>query len=129
MLIVDSSVWIDFFAGRPLGHVQQLEAALLSGENVVVPDIVRLEVLSGVRDDAVLRKITANLNALERLSARDGDWDAAAGLYRLCRQKGITVRSVVDCLIARLAIREDGALLASDRDFEMMALHCPLRLA
>ena len=129
MLIVDSSVWIDFFAGRPHAHVQRLDAALLSDGDIGVPDIVRLEVLSGVRDDAALRKITTNFNALQRLSARDADWDEAAGLYRLCKQKGITVRSVVDCLIAQLAMREAGTLLANDRDFDLMARHCALRLA
>lgn len=129
MLIVDSSVWIDFFAGRDLPHVQRLDAALLSDQEIGVPDIVRLEVLSGVRGEAVLRKITANLNALKRLGAHESDWDEAAGLFRLCRKKGVTVRSVVDCLIACLAIRDDGILLAHDRDFEMMARHCPLRLA
>lgn len=129
MLIVDSSVWIDFFAGRELPHVQRLDAALLSDEEIGVPDIVRLEILSGVRENAALRKITANLNALSRLSARDADWDEAAALYRTCRKNGTTIRSVVDCLIARLAIREGALLLAHDRDFAMMLPHCKLQLA
>ena len=129
MLIVDSSVWIDFFAGRELQHVRRLEAALLSDEEIGVPDIVRLEILSGVRQDATLRKITANLNALRRVVAGDDDWDQAAALYRTCRKNGVTIRSVVDCLIARLAMRDDALLLAHDRDFAMMVPHCKLRLA
>ena len=129
MLIVDSSVWIDFFAGRELAHVQRLDAALLSDEEIGVPDIVRLEILSGVRKDVTLRKITANLNALRRVAARDDDWDEAAALYRTCRRNGVTIRSVVDCLIARLTMREDALLLAHDHDFAMMAPHCKLRLA
>lgn len=86
MLIVDSSVWIDFFAGHELPQVQRLDAALLSDEEMGVPDIVRLEILSGVREEAILRKVTNNLNALQRISARDEDWDEAAALYRSCRQ-------------------------------------------
>ena len=129
MLIVDSSVWIDFFAGRELEHVRRLDAALVSDEEIGVPDIVRLEILSGVRQDTTLRKITANLNALHRVVAVDDDWDHAAALYRTCRNKGVTIRSVVDCLIARLAIREGASLLAHDRDFAMMVPHCKLRLA
>lgn len=129
MLIVDSSVWIDFFAGRELPHVQRLGEALLSDEEIGVPDVVRLEILSGVRKDVTLRKITSNLNALHRVAARDDDWDAAAALYRTCRRNGVTIRSVVDCLIARLAIRDDATLLAHDRDFAMMVRHCGLRLA
>lgn len=129
MLVVDSSVWIDFFAGRPLPHVQRLDAALLSDQDIGVPDIVRLEVLSGVRDEAVLRKIINSFDALHRLAARDDDWDQAAGLYRLCKQKGVTVRSVVDCLIAQLTLREAATLLAHDRDFALMARHCALKLA
>ncbi len=129
MLIVDSSVWIDFFAGRELPHVQQLDEALLSDQEIGVPDIVRLEILSGVRKDVTLRKITTNLNALRRVAARDDDWDQAAALYRTCRRSGVTIRSVVDCLIARLAIRDDALLLAHDHDFAMMLPHCGLRLA
>ena len=129
MLIADSSVWIDFFAGRELPNVRRLDTALLSDEEIGVPDIVRLEILSGVRKDATLRKITANLNALRRLAALDDDWDEAAALYRTCRRHGVTIRGVVDCLIARLAIREGALLLAHDRDFAMMVPHCKLRLA
>ena len=129
MLMVDSPVWVDFFAGRDLPQVQRLDAALLSDEEIGVPDIVRLEILSGVRDDAALCKITSNLNALRRVSAVDGDWDEAAALYRTCRRNGVTIRSVVDCLIARLTMREGALLLANDRDFAMMVPHCKLRLA
>ena len=129
MLIVDSSVWIDFFAAREVLHVQRLADALLSDLEIGVPDIVRLEILSGVRHEAALRKITSNLDALRRISARNEDWDEAATLYRFCRKKGVTVRSVVDCLIARLTIREDATLLANDRDFAVMARHCTLKLA
>ena len=85
--------------------------------------------LSGVRKDVTLRKITTNLNALRRVAARDDHWDQAAALYRTCRRSGVTIRSVVACLIARLAIRDDALLLAHDRDFAMMVPHCGLRLA
>ncbi len=129
MLMVDSAVWIDFFAGRELPHVQRLDTALLSDQEIGVPDIVRLEILSGVREDAALRKITSNLNALRRITAVDGDWDEAAALYRTCRRNGVTVRSVVDCLIVRLTVREGALLLANDRDFAMMVPHCKLQLA
>lgn len=96
--------------------MHRLGATLLSGEPIGVPDIVRLEILSGVRDDAALRKITANLDALHRLSAREDDWDAATALYRTCRKKGLTIRSVVDCLTARLTNREEALFLARARD-------------
>ncbi len=129
MLMVDSAVWIDFFAGRELPHVQRLDTALLSDQEIGVPDIVRLEILSGVREDAALRKITSNLNALRRITAVDGDWDEAVALYRTCRRNGVTVRSVVDCLIVRLTVREGALLLANDRDFAMMVPHCKLQLA
>ena len=129
MLIVDSAVWVDFFAGRELPHVQRLDTALLSDQEIGVPDIVRLEILSGVREDAALRKITSNLNALRRITAVDGDWDEAVALYRTCRRNGVTVRIVVDCLIVRLTVREGALLLANDRDFAMMVPHCKLQLA
>ena len=131
MLIVDSSAWIDFFAPhaavhRP--HVDALRLALLSDQVIGLPDVVRLEVLSGVRDDAMLARITRAFDALTRVRADDADWDAAAALYRHCRRQGVTVRSVIDCLIAQLCLREGASLLAHDRDFARIAEHTVLRL-
>ncbi len=131
MLIVDSSAWIDFFAPSGLARPQvaALREALLSDQEIGLPDVVRLEVLSGVRNDAVLTKITRSFDALTRVRAGDADWDAAAMLYRHCRRQGITVRSVIDCLIAQLCLRERASLLAIDRDFERIVEQSALRLA
>lgn len=63
MLIVDSSVGIDFFAGSEPPNVHRMDSALLSSEEIGVSDIVRLETLNGVRKDAILRKIAVKLNA------------------------------------------------------------------
>lgn len=57
------------------------------------------------------------------------DYVEAARLYRLCRSKGFTIRSTIDCVIASLCLRDDRALLTRDRDFEAIAKHSALRLA
>lgn len=56
------------------------------------------------------------------------DFERASGLYRKCRGKGETVRSMLDCLLAAVAIREGVPLLHNDRDFEVLARHTPLEL-
>jgi predicted nucleic acid-binding protein len=98
--------------------------------DIVTTDVVLMEILAGARDEA-------DANGLRRLLYRyelvpvEGliDFEAAASIYRTCRRGGSTIRTLVDCLIAAVAIRTDAAVLHQDRDFEAIARHTPLRLA
>jgi len=91
---------------------------------------VHMEMLAGARDDVRATQLRRMLSAYELIPIEGLiDYERAAALYRACRRQGETVRVQADCLIAAVAIRADVALLQSDRDFEVIARHTPLRLA
>lgn len=129
-MIVDSSAWVEFLrqTGSPVNVA--LRSALAADEELGVVDVVRLEVLAGAATDAQLLTVSALLARGTALPATSpGDHEHAAALYRAARQSGRTVRSLIDCLIAAVALRVDAPVLAQDRDFEALAAVSELRLA
>ena len=126
MILVDTSAWVEFLRDTGSATCNRVEA-LLEGE-IATCDVVRMEVLAGARDER-------HLGSLRRLLARavfipmmPVDYELGAELYRRCRQHGETVRRLVDCLIAAVAIRADAALLHRDADFDILARHTELRI-
>jgi predicted nucleic acid-binding protein len=120
VLVVDSSVWIDFFASRESPARAILRRLLDEGEvRIVVPDLVLFEVLRGFRHERDHRE--ARL-LMERLNIEDTGGAAlalaAAQHYRSLRAQGVTVRSSIDVLVATFCIENDYALLHRDRDFQ-----------
>lgn len=130
VLVVDSSVWIDFFAGRSTATSEELSRILADGlTRVVVPDLVLYEVLRGFRDERAMRQARALLQSLSVESCSNEEISLlAVDHYRYLRTRGITVRSSVDTLIAAFCIEEDYFLLHNDRDYDALALHRGLRL-
>lgn len=84
--------------------------------------------MAGGRDEHHVRSLRGLLGRCETIPCTTGDHETAAALYRTCRRQGETVRKLVDCLIASVALRADVSLLHADRDFEVLARHTPLRL-
>ena len=129
MILVDSSVWIDFFNGRGSRETDLL-ALLLRRRILLTGDLILAEVLQGFRDDrqvawarhALLSLPYADLAGLEVALA-------SAQNYRLLRAKGVTIRKTIDVLIATFCIRGGHVLLHGDRDFEPMIEHLGLRIA
>lgn len=120
MLVVDSSVWIDFFNDVDTSASQLLEHLLDHGEvRLVVPDLVLFEVLRGFRLEHEYRQARLLMQGLS-IEAVGGTEVAlaAAQHYRSLRAQGITVRSAIDVLVAAFCIENDYALLHRDRDFE-----------
>ena len=126
MILVDSSVWIDYFRGTPGPEVDRLDA-LLGEEVLIVGDIVLTEVLQGFSTDADFRTALALLAALPSvdLVGRDVAIEAARNFRRL-RARGVTVRKTIDTLIATWCIRNEVPLLYSDRDFDPFVEHLGL---
>ncbi len=87
-----------------------------------------MEVLAGARSEAELRDLSAMLSRTRVVQCTPADYLEAASVYRACRAAGETVRRLVDCLIASVAIREGIAVLHADRDFEVIARHSKLAL-
>jgi predicted nucleic acid-binding protein len=93
-------------------------------------DMVVLEVLSGARDDLEKDRLARALEACVHVPQQPWhDAEDAASLYTACRRGGETPRSLIDCLIAAVAIRIGAVILHQDRDFDVIARHAPLRLA
>lgn len=120
MLVVDSSVWIDFFNGSGQPAAQLLAHLLGNGEvRLVVPDLVLFEVLRGFRHERDYRQARLLMQTLsvEPIGGAE-TMLAAAQHYRSLRAQGVTVRSSIDVLVAAFCIENDYALLHRDRDFE-----------
>jgi predicted nucleic acid-binding protein len=128
MVVVDTSVWIDLFAGRETPQVALLHG-LARHERLAVGDLMLCEVLQGTRTAAQRRRVKETLLRLE-LVAMVGVPNAlvAAGNYRALRQRGITVRGTIDCLIATFCIEAGLPLLHNDRDFDPFERHLGLQV-
>ena len=130
MLVVDSSVWIDFFNGAPSPAGATLRQLLARGETeIIVPDLVLYEVLRGFRLERDFRQARALLDSLGvEVCGGEALALAAAQHYRGLRAIGITVRGSVDALIAAFCIENDYALLHNDRDYFAYAEYRGLRV-
>ncbi len=120
MLVVDSSVWIDFFNDAGTPSSEMLEQLLDRGEvRLVVPDLVLYEVLRGFRDERDHRQARQLMETLS-IEQAGGTALALAAVqhHRALRAHGITVRSAIDVLVATFCIENDYALLHRDRDFD-----------
>lgn len=129
MTLVDSNVWIDYFAGRPDRYTQALKSLIPAG-TALVGDLIAHEVLRGFRSDesfATARTFFARLPRARLLDYERGV--RAAERYRGLRKRGITIRRRADVLIASYCLDEGVALLTRDRDFAPFAKHLGLRLA
>jgi len=127
MIVVDSSVWTDYFNGAVTDQTDRLDASL-SGELVVIGDIILAEVLQGFKRDSDFRKAKQLLDALvfKEMLGRELAVKSAQN-YRRLRKKGVTVRKTVDVMIATFCIEKGLALLHSDKDFDPMTKHLGLR--
>lgn len=128
-MIVDTSVWIDFFAGRDAWQIDLLARQIEDEQPVGLTDVVYAEILQGIKYDAELIAVERQLLLLDilRLEGLD-DFRNAAQLYRAARRKGLTVRRTADCLIATVCIREDRPLLHNDVDFTHLTRVSPLQV-
>lgn len=118
MVIVDTTVWIDYFHGIGNAETDWLDAQL-ERQRLGLTDLILCEVLQGVRDDHTATAVERQLLTLEVFDAGGVDLArAAARNYRLLRSRGHTVRKTIDCLIATFCLEHDHSLLHRDRDFD-----------
>ena len=129
MVLIDSSVWINFFNGSETESVQTLEDLIAAEEDVCISGYILTEVLQGFRDDRAFETVRRQLLKLTifDLSVPDS-YIKAAQLYRRCRKQGITIRRTADCIIAQSAIENKLFLLHDDVDFDKIAQVCPLKI-
>ena len=128
MILVDTSVWIDFFADRNLPHVDVLEQCILDNEDLALCGIILTEILQGIADDTTHRRVRRYLRPLIMLPMPETVFVQAADIYRKLRKKGITIRKSNDCIIAATALEHHCQLLHNDKDFSPVAEHFRLKI-
>ena len=128
MLVVDSNTWADYFNGTSSVYVERLDQALTNEEDLAILPVIITEVLQGFRSDAGFRHAEAVMTLLPVIQPDLGCHVRAAALFRSLRQRGISVRGAVDCIIAQVCIDSQSMLLSPDRDFRSLADHSALRL-
>ena len=126
MIVVDSSVWIDFLNGRDAPHVGRLRA-VLGADEIIVGNLMLCEILQGLDSERAARDVEALLRRFEVVPmAGDAIAITAARNFRSLRRRGITVRKTIDLLIGTWCIENRRPLLHNDSDFHPMARHLGL---
>ena len=129
MLIVDTTVWVDYLRGVDTRQADWLDH-VLDRERIGITDLIVCEVLQDIRDTRQRPRTKRLLLQLELFDSVGIEIAlAAADNFRALRARGITVRKTIDCLIATFCIRHRHELLHNDRDFTPFAQHLGLRLA
>jgi predicted nucleic acid-binding protein len=128
VIVVDTSAWIELLRETESDVDLKLRSLIERRASIAITEVVVAEVLAGVRPQAV-DALRSRLLAFRVLRLRGlSDFEAAAGLYRACRDAGEPVRHVTDCLVAVPVIEAGARLLHADRDFEKLARHTPLEI-
>ena len=128
MILVDSSVWIDFFRNRPSVQAEWLDRNL-GIESLVVGDLILAEVLRGFRDDRGFNETRRMLARLSQVTLGGEDIAVeSARNFRKLRARGVAVRGTVDVIIATRCLSEGFRLLHSDRDFDAFEEHLGLQV-
>jgi predicted nucleic acid-binding protein len=126
VILVDTSAWIEFLRDTGSPICQRVDDLLAT--EIATCDVVRMEVLAGARDEQHLQQLRRLLARASTLPMEPVDYESAAAIYRTCRLRGQTVRKLIDCLIAAVAIRGTVPVLHRNADFEILAQHTTLQI-
>jgi predicted nucleic acid-binding protein len=129
MILVDTSVLIDFFKGVTNKAYEKLEWILRKGIPFGINSFIFQEILQGAASEKEYSLLDSYLRTQRFYFLKEpvDSYAKAARIYMDCRKKGITVRSTIDCLIAQTALEHDLFLLHNDNDFTAMARIIPLK--
>lgn len=128
ILVVDSTVWIDYFNGVISDESDYLHESI-GRETIIVGDLILAEVLQGFRrerDFNLARQVLLNFPVMTMIGQANAVQSAIH--YRTLRANGITIRKTIDCLIATFCLVNEFSLLHTDRDFEQIAHVLPLKI-
>ena len=130
MILVDTSVLIDFFKRSKSEAGLRFKLVLERGLNFGITSHVFQEVLQGAKSEKEYKLLRRYLETQRFFHPKDpvDSFAEAARIFFLCRKKGLTIRSTIDCLIAQIAMEHDLLLLHSDQDFHFMANVIPLKI-
>jgi hypothetical protein len=126
VILIDTSAWIEFLRDTESPICDEVDRLLAT--DIGICDPVLMEILAGARDEAHLRQLRGLLARAAVLPTGTADFESAAALYRACRGRGETVRKLIDCLIAAVAVREGVPIVHADADFDVLARHTALEI-
>jgi predicted nucleic acid-binding protein len=127
LILVDSSVWIDYFNGKITPLTDKLDE-LLGRELVAIGDLILTEVLQGFANKSEFNKVKSLLTSLTVLPLVGQEVAIQSAVnYRTLRKQGHTIRKTIDCIIATRCIESGHVLLHNDRDFDPFVKHLGLR--
>ncbi len=128
MLVVDSTVWVDYFNGVENPQTNHLDQ-IADQTPILIGDLILAEVLQGFREDVDFEKARRALGKFSQVQMVNPELALqSARNYRLLRHKGVTVRKTIDCLIATYCIENGHDLLHKDSDFDGFEKHLGLRV-
>lgn len=128
MILVDTSVWIDYFKDRPTVQTHFLSKSVQQNEDVAFSGIVLTEVLQGISDEKTYKSVKNVFQSLLFLPMSFDAYVLAATIYRDARSRGETIRNTTDCLIAACAITHKASLLQNDKDYLVISKVSTLEL-
>jgi predicted nucleic acid-binding protein len=127
VILLDTSVWVDYLRGTPGPATDHVRALVHDAASLAVTEPIVMELLAGAPDERVLERLEVLVSGLPLLRVDAHlDYRDAATIYRTARRRGLTVRKLVDCLIAAVALRTGTRLVHKDVDFEAIASVVPL---
>lgn len=116
-VLVDTSVWVDFFNQHRSPQAELVTRLIEDEVEIATCGVIVAEFFQGIRRLDVLDELESHFHAMSYLAPREpGTYYAAATLFRQLRSRGVTIRSTIDCLVACLASENGALLLAKDRD-------------
>jgi predicted nucleic acid-binding protein len=129
VILADSSAWVEHLRDTGSSVCNRLNEVIDRGEPLRVTEPVVMEVLAGATGEKTVKRLKGLLGGFPLLPV-DGaaDFERAASLYVDCRRGGETVRSMIDCLVAAVAIRTGARVLHADRDYDVLARHTALEV-
>lgn len=127
MILIDTSAWVEYLRDTGSAVCERVDDLL--DDEIATCDPILMEVLAGARDESHLTDLRRLLARAAVVAVEPPDYEAAAALHRGCRRQGETVRKLIDCLIAAIAIRVVTPVLHADGDFDVLARHSALRVA
>lgn len=129
MILVDTSVWIDFLGGKSTPFRHELHRLISTGTEIALTGIIIQEILQGIRNDLDCRRAEKHLREFTYLPLKElGTFLKASEIYRECARRGRKIRKPADALIAAQAIETGTELLHNDRDFDQVAAVSPLKI-
>ena len=129
MVVVDTSVWVDHFKNKENSKTKLLEKILSSNKQIVLPGIIYVEILQGIKTDKKFKEVKEILDDFIFFSMDNKEtYLKSIEIYRTCRKNGITIRKTIDCLIASVVLENDFEFLHNDKDFDSISKFFSLKI-